>query len=95
MNLIEMFYPIITKKLHYKQKDTIDEKITRYIVQNLKQHLWDTIEMYYNLIGNKILELFKNIVLENYCENSEAYFIATPVKGYITDVYIEIKLSFQ
>ena len=36
MNLIEVFYPSITEKLHYKQKYTIYEKMTRRIVHNLK-----------------------------------------------------------
>ena len=39
MNLIEVFYPVITKKLHYKQKYTRDDKITSCIVQNLTQQL--------------------------------------------------------
>ena len=89
MNLIEVFYPVITKKLHYKQKYTRDDKITSCIVQKLTQQLWDIIAMYYNFMDHKISKLFKKLVLEKYSQNSEAQSIPTPVKRYISDLYIE------
>ena len=39
MNLIEVLHPVITKKLNYKQKYTIDEKIKDGIEHNLTQQL--------------------------------------------------------